>query len=303
MKKLIAILITATLLTLNVSAEEFETSVAATDSPIENTVDIREAAIDNTAAPYKTMADLYQAWYADYNDGCPYPDYVCGVWTDTGGMDVLTVATTKDEAGISGQEEILALIEDDNSVKFTYQSYPACELWALQDEIFAEMGGESPIISSGIDEMNNVVSVGIKRDSPDAEKTAMYLLEKYLDKIVIEYSDGFILDCNTAGIIDTADGGVLTTGAETGYYDAHLIMTDPDYTLLWITAAAILVTILAVSAVIIINRRKVLQTNTANSIECSKLSVKQTADIIKNNTPTPDNAVYDKIVKKISKDE
>lgn len=301
MKKLIAVLITSTLLTLNVSAEDFETSVAETD-PAATTSSVEEssASYESEPAPYKTMADLYQVWYADHNNGCPYPDYVCGVWTDTGEMDVLTVATTKDEAGLAGQKEILALIEDDDSVKFTYRSYPAYELCALQEEIIAEMGGDSPIISCGIDEMGNTVSVGIKRDSPDAEKTAIRLLEKYLDKVVIEYSDGFILDCNTAGIIDSVDGGVLTTGTGTNY-DAHTLMTHPDYTLLWVTAALI-IAIIAISAMFITRRRKVLQTNEGSSVEYSKLSTKQTEETIKANPPLPDNEVYDKMMQKLHKD-
>ncbi len=309
MKKIFALLITAALLSITAAAERFETSITVTDATTfaadTSANDLTSSPAENEPAPYKTIYDLYQAWHTDTTEGCPYPDYICGVWTDTGNIDVLTVATTKDEAGLAGQKEILSLIENDESVKFTFASYPAHELWAVQETIIAEMGGDSPIISCGIDEMNNCVSVGVLHSASDADTTAKRLLEENLDKVVVEFTNGFVLDCNTAGIIDPAignDTGILTTGAETGSeYNAIVIMSKPNYTFIWITAAALCVAIIAISAVLIARSRRVLQTANGIINEKSTLSKKQITDAIKEAPPTPDDRILEMITEKLNK--
>ncbi len=157
-------------------------------------------------AKYMTMGDLYQAWFASGEYEYYYPDYVCGVWTETGDMSELVVAVTKDEAGEKGKEEILSLIENDDSVKFTYQSYSYKELRQVQEEISHFMGDESGIYGLGVSEMENKVCANIDMSNPNAEMYVEKLLGQYGDMIVFEAGNGFTLDAATEGIIDSAGG-------------------------------------------------------------------------------------------------
>ena len=107
---------------------------------------------------YVTMGDLYQAW-GGYEG---YPDYICGVWSTDGGMSNMTVAVTKDKAGERGKEKILSLLENPNSVTFTYQSYSYQELQEVNEAIVSRMmAGDQSIVACGIYEMENKVHVSV----------------------------------------------------------------------------------------------------------------------------------------------
>ena len=155
---------------------------------------------------YLDMAELYQDWYASGKYEYNYPDYVCGVWTETGDMSELVVAVTKDEAGETGKEEILSLIENDDSVKFTYQSYSYKELRQVQDEISPFMGDESGIYGLGVYEMDNKVHANIDMSNPNAEMYVEKLLGQYGDMLVFEAGNGITYDCTSEGFIDAAGG-------------------------------------------------------------------------------------------------
>ena len=180
-------------------------------------------------AKYMTMGDLYQAWYDMYE--YRYPDYVCGVWTETGDMSELVVAVTKDEAGEKGKEEILSLIENDDSVKFTYQSYSYKELRQVQEEISPLMGDSSGIFGLGVSEMENKVHADIDMSNPNAESVVEKLLAQYGDKVVFQAGGGITLDAETEGYVNSAGGdmdgafyspsiGEIEIVPETGGYDA-----------------------------------------------------------------------------------
>lgn len=176
-----------------------------------------------TVTVYFDMGELYQAWYENGEYEYNYPDYVCGVWTETGDMSELVVAVTKDEAGEAGKEEILSLIENDESVKFTYQSYSYKELRQAQDEIVHFMGDESGIYGLGVDETENKLRADIDMSNPNAEATVQKLLAQYGDMLVFEAGNGVSFDCQSESIIGTGGydmgagyteetGGLLGTG-------------------------------------------------------------------------------------------
>lgn len=151
---------------------------------------------------YATMGDLYQAWggYAGY------PDYICGVWSTDGGMSNMTVAVTKDEAGERGKEEILSLLENPNSVTFTYQSYSYQELQEVNEAIVERMiAGDYSIVACGIYEMENKVHVSVLETAEDAEKTAQKLVKTYGDKVTVELGS-MLFDTTT--MEETYDRGV-----------------------------------------------------------------------------------------------
>ena len=185
---------------------------------------------DIPIAKYMTMADLYQDWYASGKYEYNYPDYVCGVWTETGDMSELVVAVTKDEAGEKGKEEILSLIENDDSVKFTYQSYTYKELRQVQDEITSIMGDGTGIYGIGVNETENRLEAYIDITNPNAETVMWKFLGAYGDMIVFETGDGNIFDATTENMIIAAGGSDAPAvtiagenydiGGETGYEEA-----------------------------------------------------------------------------------
>lgn len=157
---------------------------------------------------YATAGDLYQAWQmsSGENRDSPYPSYVCGVWSSDGGMENLTVAVTKDEAGEAGKEEILSQIADTDTVAFTYQSYPYAQLWAIQLELEQNMGGETGVYTLGIDEMENCVDIGIDPQAPGSQAFMLECQEKYGDQISFETMNGPISTATAEERFDRGGG-------------------------------------------------------------------------------------------------
>ena len=260
-------------------------------------------------AKYMTMADLYQDWYASGKYEYNYPDYVCGVWTETGDMSELVVAVTKDEAGEKGKEEILSLIENDDSVKFTYQSYTYKELRQVQGEITQFMGDESGIYGIGVYEMDNNVHAVIDMSNPNAEMYVEKLLGQYGDKLVFEAGSGITLDCTTVGVIDSAGG--YDIGGETGYEEAagggiyavgtntdgiasdapavtmeelaavtDISITSANQDNTWIFAVCVAaVLVIAVVVAVAVNKGKAKQTTAGIVIDGTKLFIFSTSDL------------------------
>ena len=156
---------------------------------------------------YTTMGALFTAW-GGYEG---YPDYVGGVWTETGDMSRLTVAVT-DEAG---EEAIRALLDDQDSVEFVLCKYSYAELNAVMKEITKRMiDGEPAISACGVYEMENTVHITLQKDHENADLLAKELANTYGEKVVVEMSDGIITMTNdviTIGpIVDGGTTEVLT---------------------------------------------------------------------------------------------
>ena len=160
---------------------------------------------------YATMGELYQAWggYAGY------PDYICGVWSTDGGMSNMTVAVTKDKAGERGKAEILSLLENPNSVTFTYQSYSYQELQEVNEAIVSRMmAGDQSIVACGIYEMENKVHISVLETAENAEKTAQKLVKTYGDKVTVELG-AMLFDTTMEETYDRGVPGVLLVLAAT----------------------------------------------------------------------------------------
>ena len=154
---------------------------------------------------YATMGDLYQAW-GGYEG---YPDYICGVWSTDGGMSNMTVAVTKDKAGERGKEEILSLLENPNSVTFTYQSYSYQELQEVNEAIVSRMmAGDQSIVACGIYEMENKVHISVLETAENAEETAQELVKTYGDKVTVELG-AMLFDTTMEETYDRGVPGVL----------------------------------------------------------------------------------------------
>lgn len=160
---------------------------------------------------YATMGELYQAWggYAGY------PDYICGVWSTDGGMSNMTVAVTKDKAGERGKAEILSLLENPNSVTFTYQSYSYQELQEVNEAIVSRMmAGDQSIVACGIYEMENKVHISVLETAENAEETAQKLVKTYGDKVTVELG-AMLFDTTMEETYDRGVPGVLLVLAAT----------------------------------------------------------------------------------------
>lgn len=284
-------------------------------------------------AKYLTMGDLYQAWYASGEYEYNYPDYVCGVWTETGDMSELVVAVTKDEAGEAGKEEILSLIENDDSVKFTYQSYSYKELRQVQDEISSFMGDESGIYGLGVYEMENKVHANIDMSNPNAEMYVEKLLGQYGDMLVFEAGNGITLDAATVGIIDNAGGygvdggtvlteetggGIYATGinADGGYQDAPAVTmeelgitttitpapaSEPDNRLWIFAVCAAAVIVLGAVIAFAVNKSKAKQTTAGILADGGRLTVSDTEAIVRKTEEKPSGDILSTVMEKIEK--
>lgn len=282
-------------------------------------------------AKYMTMGDLYQAWYANREYEYYYPDYVCGVWTETGDMSELVVAVTKDEAGEAGKEEILSLIENDDSVKFTYQSYSYKELRQAQDEISSFMGDESGIYGLGVYEMENKLHANIDMSNPNAEMYVEKLLAQYGDMIVFEAGNGFTLDAATEGIIDSAGGygldggsvlteetggGILAAGinADGGYQNTPAVTMEelgvvttitpapaPDNNLWIFAVCAAAVIVLGAVIAFAVSRVRAKQTSARIIAEGGKLTAGDTETIVARTTEEPSGDILGAVMSEIEK--
>ena len=68
-------------------------------------------------ARYRNAGELYEAWAENL------PDYICGIWSIDGGTTNLTFGIQNNEAGDTGKQRMLDLIENDSSITFVYQEY------------------------------------------------------------------------------------------------------------------------------------------------------------------------------------
>ncbi len=279
---------------------------------------------------YLDMAELYQDWYASGKYEYNYPDYVCGVWTETGDMSELVVAVTKDEAGEAGKEEILSLIENDDSVKFTYQSYSYKELRQAQDEVSSFMGDESGIYGLGVHEMENKLHANIDMSNPNAEMYVEKLLGQYGDMLVFEAGNGFTLDAATEGIIaggygvdggsvltEETGGGILAAGinADGGASDAPAVTMEElavtteisiagaeQDNKVWIFAvcAAVVIVLGAVIA-FAVSRVRAKQTTAGILTDGGSLTVSDTEAIVRKAEEKPSRDILGAVMSEIEK--
>ncbi|MBO5266559.1 MAG: hypothetical protein J6B08_04600 [Ruminiclostridium sp.] len=318
MKKLIktfVLLLSVSLLSVTASSEAYETTCApAIEEPVyeeyeeailpssTTTISIESASeapsivADSSATGFRTMWDLYQYWYEKKPDGNQYPEYVCGVWSTDGGMEILTVAVTKDEKGEAGKQEILELIENDSSVTFTYASYSFAELSAVRDEILPLMGDDTGIFGLGINEMENCVHIDINTENPNSEAIIKKFTAGYGDMVKVEVSEGYTITMEETsydiggGDVVTEAGAVITTGTvETKSYDEVIIFC---------VIAVFVILLIGVSA-IGIRYIRVRGTTAGNINEETVLTKKDTEELVKNSLEEPSSEVLSSVMKKI----
>jgi len=236
---------------------------------------------------FATSVELWNHWQnerqADYESPTPYPEYITGIWTDDD-MATLTFGVTKDERGEAGKEEILALIEDDDTVKFAYQTYPYNELWAIQLKISDRMGEETGVFGVGIYEMENQLHIDIDKNNENAEAFMDECFTEYGDRIIFEQSDGISVTAEEAGYIDAAGGKKLW---------------------IWIIAVAVILT--AAAVYLMKTRLRYAAQTTAGTVtdtggKISEISERDVERIVKESQKAPDEAVHRRIMEQIGKE-
>ncbi len=261
-------------------------------------------------AKYLDMAELYEDWCASGKYEYNYPDYVCGVWTETGDMSELVVAVTKDEAGEAGKAEILSLIRNDDSVKFTYQSYSYKELRQVQDEILTLIGDSSGIYALGVYEMENKLHADIDMSNPNADATVEKLLAQYGDMLVFEVGNGITLEATTEGFIDGAGGydigGAFGYTEETGgeilatLTEISVTGAKQDNTWIFAVCAAAVIALGGVIA-FAVNKAKARQTTAGTLTEGGRLTASDTETIVKKAVEEPARDIFSAVMEEIDK--
>lgn len=142
------------------------------------------------AADFADGQALYQHWMTNWTDDAqsPYPDYVCGVWTEDDGQ-TLTIALTRDEAGQRGQWEIQDMVDDPDSIKFHSQRYSYQTLLDIQQALLPRLG-ESGLNAMGIQEMDNQLVLTVDMTHPDSEAFMKECFQLYRD--CIRFEDGTV---------------------------------------------------------------------------------------------------------------
>ncbi len=232
---------------------------------------------------FATAGDLYQYWSEE-----SFPDYVCGVWSNDGTMESLTVAVQDNEAGNAGKQEILDLVADDSSVTFVYQEYSYNYLKKVQNEIFPYFEKDVGLSTTAVNEYKNRVELGILTDRKDDDATLEMLAElreKYGDIFIVSYTEGVqtydtITEIGTTVAIEAEQGDVPT---------AQIAV---------ICVVALL--LLAVTAFAVRKKTLTLQTNTGENIStAAALSVHDVENMVKDSkaevTPELDVKIINKI--------
>ena len=135
---------------------------------------------------YDTAGDLYEAWYENL------PDYICGVWSTDGGTSNLTFGIQNTELGNAGKTEMLELVKNDSSITFVYQEYSRNYLLQIQKELDGYFEKDLGLISTGLNEKNNCIVLGIfeeRKDDAGTQNMIEEITQKYGNAVSIEYTD------------------------------------------------------------------------------------------------------------------
>lgn len=236
------------------------------------------------AEEFATAGDLYQYWAEN-----SMPDYVCGVWSTDGSMTNLTIAVQDNEAGNAGKQEILDLIADDSTVTFTYQQYSRNYMLKVQEEIFPYFEKDLGLISTGVDEYQNRIVLGIHEDRINEKATQEMLSElneKYGDIFVIEQSSGIYL---------TVEDTLENFGKEKSSDNKYQIP---------IICALILFAAAGTGMIIFRKRRiKLLQTDTGETAVSAPLSTKEIENMVKKSNAKITSELDSKIMREIEKNK
>lgn len=246
---------------------------------------ISATAAEATTAPYANAMDLYQEWYENY------PDYISGIWSTDGGMN-LTFGIAESADFESTKNEILSLIENDGSASFVQQKYSYNDLKEIQEYMNTYFTNYDPSLglsAMGIYEMENYVGIDFLEDKKDDETVRAFikqLEDKYGDAVQINYSEGFVQTLEEKPI----DGDMINISNEGASQSQIAVL---------VLFSVMVVLAVAAGSIAYTKKRKtaVLQTASGLTVTAdSPASTKQTENAVRNATLTPDSTLKQRIL-------
>ena len=237
---------------------------------------------------FATSEDLFQYWASPYPT--QYPDYVGGIWTDNGTSYPLPIALTDDAAGKTGKKEILRLIADDNSVKFTTVKYSRNLLERAMNEITPYFEQDLGLVGLGVYDMENHVELEIHKDYKNNTATKEMLRQiktRYGDAVYVRYTDGYVALTEDLLVIDGA--------------------VDKDPTKAMLVLIVVGIGLLGTAALIVAVRqsqkRAAAQTSagTVDVAADGKMTLRDTEQAIRKSEVKPPEDLEDKILSKLNK--
>lgn len=226
------------------------------------------SAVSAAEAKYSTAGDLYQSW------GENIPDYICGMWSTDGSFDKLTFGIQNNAAGNAGKQEMLDLVENDASLTFVYQVFSRNYLLQIQGEIYEYFQKDLGLVSTGLDEINNCITLGIleeRKDDKDTQNMIKEITRKYGDAVRVEYT-----------------GEIYPMTAKAPYAQAFPVL------------ATGITVICLIGTVLIVNQRKrllLLQTDNGTTVSATAShSAKAVEEMVKKSNYTVNAALDQKIM-------
>ncbi len=247
---------------------------------------ISATAAETPTAPYSNAWELFQDWSENY------PDYISGIWSTDGGMN-LTFGIAESADFESTKNEILALIENDGSASFAQQKYSYNYLKEIQEYMNTYFTNYDPSLglsAMGIYETDNYVGIDFleeKKDEQPVKDFVKFLVDRYGDAVKINYSDAIVATVDTLTEIGTAT--VTPTEPSQNHLPVIILIA---------TAIVLVCTTIGIAYT---KKRKtaVLQTASGQTVTAdSPASTKQTEIAVKNATLTPDSTLDQKILDK-----
>ena len=240
-------------------------------------------AAETQTAPYANAWELYQGWYENY------PDYISGIWSTDGGMN-LTFGIAENADFESTKNEILSLIENDSTASFTQQKYSYNYLKQIQEYLntfFVNYDPSLGLSSMGIYEMENCVGIDFLEDKKNDAAVIQFiedLQSKYGDAVKINYSPAIVA---TVDILTEFNTATITPEEPT---------SNPlPVILICIAGIAVLC---SVGSLVFIKKKKaaVLQTATGENMTfINTFTTKQAEALVRTATLTPSENADKKI--------
>lgn len=235
-------------------------------------------------AKYETMFDLFQSW--DEN----YPDYVCGIWSNDGTDNDLTVALIEGEEGEKGKAEILSLIRNHSTVTFTTMKYSRNHLISIQESLYEYFDKGIGLMVIGVYETQNKVVLEIQDDYVSNTETKLFV--KYVEET---YGDAVKVNFSNIRILPTIESNPYTETL------TILETKGNDNTPLYVSAAALLLlTVFAVTFFYGKKKSLVMSTTNGHTIEESKVTNKEVIESVKNSSLTPSESLESRILDDIN---
>lgn len=105
-----------------------------------------------------------------------------------GGASNLTFGIQNTELGNAGKTEMLELVKDDSSITFVNQEHSRNYLLQIQKELDGYFEKDFGLISTGLNEKNNCIVLGIfeeRKDEADTQKMIGEITQKYGNAVSI----------------------------------------------------------------------------------------------------------------------